>query len=95
MATVHHPDADYSGTATIGRRRLEFTDGQAVLHGPAASWRRAGYRVTGEERPALLEDMTVAELRERAEASGVEVPGKARKADIIAALTGEGDEQDS
>lgn len=87
MATVHHPDATYSGTATIGRRRLEFAEGKAALHGPATSWRRAGYRVTADEEPALLGALTVDELKARAEEQGVDLTGVTRKADIVAALT--------
>ena len=36
--------------------------------------------------PTELDDMTVAELRELAEESGVDLPSKAKKADIIAAI---------
>lgn len=36
--------------------------------------------------PSELEDMTVAELRELAEESGVDLPSKAKKSDIIAAI---------
>jgi len=37
---------------------------------------------------SVLKDMTVAELRDLAKGRGVKVLSKARKADIIAALTG-------
>lgn len=36
-----------------------------------------------------LEDLTVAQLRELAEQEGVELPAKAKKADIIEAINGE------
>lgn len=83
MATVKHTDAEFNGTATIGRRRLAFTDGKAVLDGPAAGWRRAGYEVSAEEDVTLLEDMTVAQLRDYATEHHIDVPAKARKAELV------------
>lgn len=92
MPKVHHPRPGFTGAARIGRRSLEFTDGVAELVGPAASWRRAGYTVTGDEDVAnSLEDATVAELRDLAAVRGVDVPSKATKADIIWAIKADGD----
>lgn len=87
MPTVHHPRAGFTGTARIGRRTLTFTDGAAPLEGPSAAWRRAGYVVSADEAPKGIGDMTVPELRGRAAEQGVDVPAKATKAELVAALT--------
>lgn len=100
--TVHHPDATFTGAATIGRRRLEFTDGTAVLQGPPAPWRRGGYRVTPGAQQERLEDFTVPRLRELAAEQGVDLTGARTKDDIVEAfaegrtgLSTDADDQDA
>lgn len=97
MATVHHPDAEFNGTATIGRRTLTFTEGVADMEGPPAAWRRAGYEVAAggpAEVVVELEDMTVAKLRDLAAERDVKVPAKARKGDVVKALVESVDDDD-
>lgn len=60
----------------------EMTDQEAVAR---------GLTVSAPEEPQL-EELTVAQLREIAEQEGVEVPAKAKKAEIIDAINGEPEE---
>ncbi len=57
----------------------EMTDEEAAARGLAVP----------EPEGPQLEDLTVAQLREIAEQEGVEVPAKAKKAEIIDAINGE------
>lgn len=63
----------------------EMTEEEAAARGLASS-------VQPEPEEPKLEELTVAQLREIAEQEGVEVPAKAKKADIIDAING--DEED-
>lgn len=63
----------------------EMTDEEAAARGLAHS-------AEPEQEEPQLEDLTVAQLREIAEQEGVEVPSKAKKAEIIDAINGEPDE---
>ena len=63
----------------------EMTEEEAAARGLAAS-------AEPEPEEPQLEELTVAQLREIAEQEGVEVPAKAKKAEIIDAINGEPEE---
>lgn len=62
----------------------EMTDEEAAARGLTSA---------PEPEEPNLEDLTVAQLREVAEQGGVEVPAKAKKAEIIDAINGEPEEK--
>ncbi len=84
--TVQHPSADYTGTATIGGRSLQFKDGKAEAPTGTnlAGFRHAGYVLSRGPRLAM---MTVAELRQYAEQHEIDLGGATRKDEIVQAIT--------
>lgn len=63
----------------------EMTEEEAAARGLSAT-------AEPEQEEPQLEELTVAQLREIAEQEGVEVPAKAKKAEIIDAINGEPEE---
>ena len=74
---AHHPDRSFTGTARLGRARLDFDKGVATLgeDAPLASLRRNGYTVaTTKKRPSDATDAPHVEVAaETAVAGGDDV----------------------
>jgi len=72
-------------------RPLKPGDIVEVAPGVAERWERNRIaRVVGAQNEGAKENQTVAELKEIAEANGVDISGLTKKADIIAALQAAG-----
>ena len=71
--------------------RLVAFEGEEMTEEDAAA---RGLAATAQPEPEepQLEDLTVAQLREIAEQEGVDLPAKAKKADIIDTINGKQDE---
>lgn len=82
---VAHHDSGYC--------RINESDYDKKLHGPKLSEKEvskiAGDRASGMVEPAAadLASLTVPALKELAEEKGIEIPGDAKKADILALLS--------
>ena len=83
---VKSPVPNFVGVGAAG---VQFAYGRAeVNEGWVLEWyKEHGYEVSEiVEQPKDLDKLTVAELKERAQAEGLEFDGKATKADLIALL---------
>ncbi|MDR6867679.1 hypothetical protein J2Y69_002283 [Microbacterium resistens] len=69
---------------------VDFLDGTATVDDLHPERERAlvqhGYEITEYIVGTMLEDLTVAELRDIADVEGVDLPPKAKKAQIITAI---------
>lgn len=87
MFHIHTPEPITGRSSFLD---VDFVDGVAhvaVLHPERAkALTLHGYTVIEEVVGTLLTDMTVPELRDLAKEEGIDVPQKAKKADIIAAI---------
>jgi hypothetical protein len=87
MFHIHAPEPSVGRTSFLD---IEFVDGVAHVDDLHPERAKAltlhGYTVIEEIVGTLLKDMTVPELRELAKDEGIEIPAKAKKADIIAAI---------
>jgi hypothetical protein len=86
-------DENNAGSWVERRRKGRMIRKQHTITGAWTDWERDP-NVTVTDAPSeralahsVLKDMTVADLRDLAKGRGVKVPSKARKADIISALT--------
>jgi hypothetical protein len=87
-------DTDNVGSWVERRRKGRMIRKQHTVTGKWSPWlldySRPKFTDAPSERAlahSVLKDMTVADLRDLAKGRGVKVPSKARKADIISALT--------
>lgn len=87
MLLITHPRPQQGRQKAFG---VEFVDGVArvdSLHPERElALRQHGYEIAEEITGVRLEDLTVPELRDVAEVEGVDLPAKAKKRDIIAAI---------
>ncbi|MEQ6899277.1 hypothetical protein [Microbacterium sp. KR10-403] len=87
MLHITHPRPQLGRQTAFG---VVFTDGVAeveALHPEReAALIQHGFVVAEIREGVMLEDLTVAELRDIADVEGIDLPVKAKKADIIAAI---------
>lgn len=89
MARIHHPNPTL-GTTLPQVGGVVFRDGVADVDltgkpNLQSFYEQHGYEIEPDTVP--LDDLTVRELRDIADVEGVDVPAKAKKSEIIAALS--------
>jgi len=87
MLHITHPHPQLGRQVAFG---VEFTDGVAEVESlhpeREAALIQHGFQIAEVIEGVRLEDMTKAELLDVAEVEGIDLPAKATKADIIAAI---------
>lgn len=87
MIRITHPRPQLGRQSALG---VEFIDGIATVEDLHPEREQAlfqhGYEIAEIIVGTKLEDLSIAELRDIADVEGIDLPAKAKKAEIIAAI---------
>jgi hypothetical protein len=91
MIRITHPRPQQGRQSALG---VEFVDGSAAVENLHPEREQAliqhGFTLASDGVGAPLDSFTVAVLRDIADVEGIDLPAKAKKADIIAAIVAAG-----